>query len=378
MTPLGRTLFFSADDGAIGNELWKFDTIDDEAGLVKDIHPGSASSIPAWLTNVNGTLCFSAYDDVHGQELWQSDGTPSGTVLVMDIRPGGIDAEIQYAAKVNGAYYFAANNGVGREPWVYVPPARVANRQAFYNNSFFDGNDAAAGASDDGAIDTTKSALLPGGTAGFANYTSYSKGINGLLIDIASPGGAISAGDFAFKVGNDSNPAGWPALTVQPSVSVRSGAGIGGSDRVTLIWPDGAIKNTWLEVSVLANANTGLAAADVFYFGNAVGETGNSTANAQVNSADEGLIRLNGRNALNPAPVDFSYDINRDRVVNSTDQVIARLNATSALTALRLIAPAGGATASQAATGVASYSALVDAAIAENSLAQSLPRRRRR
>ncbi|MDP6634887.1 MAG: hypothetical protein QGG42_08325, partial [Phycisphaerae bacterium] len=43
--------------------------------------------------------------------------------------------------------------------------------------------------------------------------------------------------------------------------------------RVTLVWPDGAIANQWVEVTVLATADTGLAAADVFYFGNAVGET---------------------------------------------------------------------------------------------------------
>jgi hypothetical protein len=222
---------------------------------------------------------------------------------------------------------------------------------------------------------------LPGGTAGFAQYTSYSKGINGLMIDMSSPAGAITAGDFAFKVGNDNNPAVWPALAVQPSVSVRSGAGVGGSERVTLIWPDGAIKNTWLEVSVLANANTGLAAADVFYFGNAVGETGNSTTNAQVNSSDEGLIRLNGRSALNPAPVDFRFDINRDRMVNSTDQALARLNATSALTALKLIAvpAASSPLAPREESGVMSDPARLDpAALADAIDPAASPGRKRR
>jgi ELWxxDGT repeat protein len=322
------------------------------------------------LTEVGGELYFSASDGVNGYELWKSDGTPDGTVIVKDIFAGSSRALPRYLTNVDGTLYFTADDGMhGREPWVYVPPGTVAARRVFYNNSFFDGNNAAAGASDDGAIETTKSALLPGGTASFANYTSHSKGINGLMVDIASPGGSISAGDFAFKVGNDNNPAAWTALAVQPTVSVRSGAGVGGSDRVTLIWPDGAIKNTWLEVSVLANANTGLAAPDVFYFGNAVGETGNSTANAQVNSSDEGLIRLNGRNALNPAPVDFRFDVNRDRLVNSTDQALTRLNATSALTALRLIAlpadssPLGPREESRAMSGAArlDLSALADA-----------------
>jgi hypothetical protein len=110
---------------------------------------------------------------------------------------------------------------------------------------------------------------------------------------------------------------------------------------VTLIWPDGQIKKTWLQVTVLASANTGLSAPDVFYFGNAVGEVGNSTTNAVVSSADEALIRLNGRNALNPAPIDWKYDIDRNKVVGSSDQALCRLNASNALNSLRLIvAPA--------------------------------------
>ena len=44
------------------------------------------------------------------------------------------------------------------------------------------------------------------------------------------------------------------------SVSLRAGAGIDGSTRITLIWPDGAIKNTWLQVTVKSNTHTGLTA----------------------------------------------------------------------------------------------------------------------
>jgi ELWxxDGT repeat protein len=56
--------------------------------LVKDIHPGAGSSGPSELANVNGTLFFAADDGVHGRELWKSDGTEAGTVLVKDINTG--------------------------------------------------------------------------------------------------------------------------------------------------------------------------------------------------------------------------------------------------------------------------------------------------
>ena len=44
--------------------------------------------VPRNLTNVNGTLFFAADDGTNGCELWKSDGTAAGTVLVKDIRPG--------------------------------------------------------------------------------------------------------------------------------------------------------------------------------------------------------------------------------------------------------------------------------------------------
>src|SRR5260370_6117532 len=110
-----------------------------------------------------------------------------------------------------------------------------------------------------------KTAPTNGNTATFANYSGSALGINGIMIDVSNlPAGTPTASDFTFKIGNDNNPAAW-ALAPIPTISVRRGAGTGGSDRIELIWPDNAIQNTWLQVTMLTDAAPTLAAPDVFY-----------------------------------------------------------------------------------------------------------------
>ena len=82
---MNGTLFFRADDGTNGDELWQSDGTAAGTTLVKDIVREAAVRIRSSLTNVNGTLFFSADDGTNGYELWQSDGTAAGTTLVKDI-----------------------------------------------------------------------------------------------------------------------------------------------------------------------------------------------------------------------------------------------------------------------------------------------------
>ena len=220
---------------------------------------------------------------------------------------------------------------------VTTPAGGPIGRHVFYNNSSFDGNDPAANTSDDNAIATDKQALLPGGSATFANFTSYDKGINGIIVDISALPGSVSASDFEFKIGNDSVPATWPTAPTPISVTTRTGEGAGGSDRVTIIFADGDITGKWLQVKVLANPNTGLASDDVFYFGNAIGDTGNSTTDAIVDTTDEIAARNNSRNFMRPASIDYPYDHNRDGKVDATDEIISRNNNTDFTNDLELI-----------------------------------------
>ncbi|MBR9970880.1 ELWxxDGT repeat protein [Magnetospirillum sulfuroxidans] len=94
-------MFFAATDGTNGTELWKSDGTAVGTVMVKDINPGSSSSSPNHLTNVNGTLYFSATDGTNGTELWKSDGTAVGTVMVKDIRTGTVGSGPTYLVNIN-------------------------------------------------------------------------------------------------------------------------------------------------------------------------------------------------------------------------------------------------------------------------------------
>ena len=130
LTAVGSTLYFSADDGTNGRQLWKSDGTADGTELVKDIGTGGAGggynygSRPRSLTAVGSTLYFSADDGTNGTELWKSDGTAAGTQLVKDIRPGISPYFPSYSSSpsdltaVGSTLFFSANDGTnGRELW---------------------------------------------------------------------------------------------------------------------------------------------------------------------------------------------------------------------------------------------------------------------
>lgn len=73
-----------------GIELWKTDGTREGTSLLKDINAGSNNSSPGRLTVVGDTMYFAATNgsSVNGSELWKTDGTTNGTTMVKDIRPG--------------------------------------------------------------------------------------------------------------------------------------------------------------------------------------------------------------------------------------------------------------------------------------------------
>ncbi len=133
---LGTKLFFRARDVAHGGELWSTDGTEAGTALVADILPGPDFATPFELVPFGGAIYFHADDGVHGRELWKSDGTAAGTVMVVDIRPGGSAFDIFLSphglTPVGSRLLFFADDGVsGNELWATdgtpAGTAQVAN-----------------------------------------------------------------------------------------------------------------------------------------------------------------------------------------------------------------------------------------------------------
>lgn len=116
---LGQALYYPSSDG----ELWKADGV--AATRVRDLRPTSTThSLHSPVVRMGSRVYFAADDGVSGLELWTSDGTSAGTTLVTDIVAGsggalveGITIPVKLWATSTKVFFFA-RTGVGIELWV--------------------------------------------------------------------------------------------------------------------------------------------------------------------------------------------------------------------------------------------------------------------
>jgi len=103
-----NTLYFTADDGVHGRELWRSDGTTAGTRMFADIGLDEDSKAFTSFTTINNHLLFSGYDATHGRELWITDGSKKGTFLLADLKSGaeGSLPLIFFAAKLNGTLYF--------------------------------------------------------------------------------------------------------------------------------------------------------------------------------------------------------------------------------------------------------------------------------
>ena len=103
-TPVGTsTLYFVARGPGVGKELWFLDA--DGPRFVKDIFPGDTSSSLDELVGIGNLLYFVADDGVHGREVWRSNGTDGGTWMVEDV--GDVSySRPKFLTNISGVLFF--------------------------------------------------------------------------------------------------------------------------------------------------------------------------------------------------------------------------------------------------------------------------------
>lgn len=123
LTVLEDRLFFSANDGTHGRELWTSDGTAEGTVMVADLDPDGSSN-PTDLTVMGNTsalsaegatgsenrLFFSADDGRHGRELWNTDGTEEGTLRITCT---GSETGPQNPVLLDGDLFFTAADGEG-------------------------------------------------------------------------------------------------------------------------------------------------------------------------------------------------------------------------------------------------------------------------
>jgi ELWxxDGT repeat protein len=83
----------------------------------------NATSAPSDLTADGSTLYFTANDGIHGSQVWTSGGSSITTAMLTDINPGSVGGQPENLTVVGSQVFFTANDGTnGRELWVTTGP----------------------------------------------------------------------------------------------------------------------------------------------------------------------------------------------------------------------------------------------------------------
>jgi ELWxxDGT repeat protein len=111
-------IFFAANDGTHGVELWITDGTSAGTSMVKDINPGTNSSLftsngefaASWFYTADN-FYFTANDGTHGNELWKTDGTEANTSMIKDLNPDAASSDPFMFMFLNSHIYLTADNG---------------------------------------------------------------------------------------------------------------------------------------------------------------------------------------------------------------------------------------------------------------------------
>ncbi|MBS41850.1 MAG: hypothetical protein CMH83_01490 [Nocardioides sp.] len=128
-----RLVYFLADDGVHGRELWRTDGTAAGTARLTDLAPGDADAEIDMLgaVTVGDRLYVVASDPDHGRELWTSNGYRGGTHLVRDLTDGPDDSYLG-SLTARGRYVFFTR---GLDLWVSPGQSRATELLTSYDGN---------------------------------------------------------------------------------------------------------------------------------------------------------------------------------------------------------------------------------------------------
>lgn len=139
LTAVGTFALFRADDGRIGRELWKSDGTSRGTVLVRDINTRNnaldKSSEPQGFVLADGAIFFTANDGRNGLEVWRTDGSEDGTVLIEDINPQGDSVPTQLTPLGNRLFFTANDSVTGVELYNKTPNIEIFGTEVVEGNA---------------------------------------------------------------------------------------------------------------------------------------------------------------------------------------------------------------------------------------------------
>ncbi len=130
----GKT-FFTMRTAESGTELWVTDGTAPNTRLFADICPGQCGGMNTFAIEFyieGNNMYFAADDGVHGRELWRLAAGASSPVLLADLNPGANGSSpsqfrraafVVNGSAVNRTYFNALRDDIGRELWRLIDGA---------------------------------------------------------------------------------------------------------------------------------------------------------------------------------------------------------------------------------------------------------------
>ena len=121
-------VYFTANDGTYGEEIWVYDPSDSTTARVTDIASGSNSGLTynSILVEYNGKLYFEGYESTYGAELYSYDGT--NVTRISDIYTGSNSSYAKMLTVFNDTLFFVSTNNTYGYEWYSYDGTNIVRR----------------------------------------------------------------------------------------------------------------------------------------------------------------------------------------------------------------------------------------------------------